>query len=183
MSFKPSVKKPYYYCRMGDSCGSHIRIDSDLMENIVWDILQKMIEVCHEKEKVMQGEQMQILSAISGIQEKKRALEIRTEHCRISRLELYHQWKEGKITKEEYITRKRESSSDEAEYQKELEQLSQRLSDILSLQKQIEQKSGLAMFVGVQNLTKELADELIERIEVYDNGRVEIKWKIKDVME
>lgn len=183
MSFKPSVKKPYYYCRMGDSCGSHMRIDSNLMENIVWDILQKMIEVCHEKEKVMQGEQMQILSAISGIQEKKRALEIRTEHCRISRLELYHQWKEGKITKEEYITRKKESSSDEAEYQKELEQLSQRLSDILSLQKQIEQKSGLAMFVGVQNLTKELSDELIERIEVYDNGRVEIKWKIKDVME
>ena len=44
-------------------------------------------------------------------------------------------------------------------------------------------KSGLAMFVGVQNLTKELADELIERIEVYDSGRVEIKWKIKDVME
>ena len=183
MSFKPSVKKPYYYCRMGDSCGSHMRIDSNLMENIVWDILQKMIEVCHEKEKVMQGEQMQILSAISGIQEKKRALEIKTEHCRISRLELYHQWKEGKITKEEYITRKRESSSDEAEYQKELEQLSQRLSDILSLQKQIEQKSGLAMFVGVENFTKELADELIERIEVYDNGRVEIKWKIKDVME
>ena len=103
--------------------------------------------------------------------------------CALPILELYHQWKEGKITKEEYITRKRESSSDEAEYQKELEQLSQRLSDILSLQKQIEQKSGLAMFVGVENFTKELADELIERIEVYDNGRVEIKWKIKDVME
>ena len=39
------------------------------------------------------------------------------------------------------------------------------------------------MFVGVENFTKELADELIERIEVYDNGSVEIKWKIKHVME
>ena len=82
-----------------------------------------------------------------------------------------------------FITRKEENSSGEAEHQKELEQLNQCLSDILSLQKQMEQKSGLAMFVGVENFTKELADKLIERIEVYDNGKVEIKWKIKDIME
>ena len=57
------------------------------------------------------------------------------------------------------------------------------MSDRVSVQKQMEQKSGLTMLAGVQNLTKELADELIERIEVYDDGRVEIKWKIKDIME
>lgn len=183
MSFKPSVKKPYYYCRMGDSCGSHTRIEPDLLENIVWDILQKMIVVCCEKEKAMQGERIEILSAISSIQEKKRILEIKTTHCRISRLELYHQWKDDKITKEEYIAGKEKKNSEEAGYQKELEQLSRCLSDSVSVQKQMEQKSGLAMLAGIQNLTKELADELIERIEVYDDGRVEIKWKIKDIME
>jgi len=183
MCFKASIKKPYYYCRMGDSCGSHIRIESELLEHIVWDILQKMIVVCCEKEKAMQGERIEILSAISGIQEKKRILEIKTKHCRISRLELYHQWKDGKITKEEYIKGKEERNSEESEYQKELEQLSRCLSDRVSVQKQMEQKSGLTMLAGVQNLTKELADELIERIEVYDDGRVEIKWKIKDIME
>lgn len=183
MSFKPTSKKPYYYCRMGNSCGSHMRIESELLENTVWNVLQKFMEVYYEKENIKQEERVQILSVVSEIKEERRLLEIKTEHCRIERLELYHQWKERQITKEEFITRKDESSEREAEYGKELEQLNQRLSDTVSIQEQLEQKSGLAVFAGAQSLTKELVDELIERIEVYSDDRIEIKWKMKDVME
>lgn len=123
------------------------------------------------------------MSTVSKIREKKRFTEIKIEHCRSSRLELYHQWKEGGITKEEYIIRKNESNKREAEYEKELAQLKQRLSDTISIQGHLEQKDKLAAFTGAQSLTKELTDELIELIEVYRNNKIEIKWKMKDIME
>lgn len=183
MSYKSTAKTPYYYCRMGESCGSYTKIESELLENIVWNILLKMIEVYHEKETATQSKQAQVMSTVSKIREKKRFTEIKIEHCRSSRLELYHQWKEGGITKEEYIIRKNESNKREAEYEKELAQLKQRLSDTISIQGHLEQKDKLAAFTGAQSLTKELTDELIELIEVYRNNKIEIKWKMKDIME
>lgn len=160
-----------------------MKIESERLENIVWNILLKIIEVYHEKETATQSKQAQILSAISKIRQEKRFIEIKVEHCRSNRLELYHQWKEGGITKEEYIIEKNKSSAKEVEYEKKLAQLNQRLSDTVSIQEHLEQKNKLAAFTGVQCLTKELADELIELIEVYHNDKIEIKWKMKDIME
>lgn len=183
MSFKSTIKSPYYYCIMGNSCGSYMKIESERLENIVWNILLKIIKVYHEKETATQSKQAQILPAISKIRQEKRFIEIKMEHCRSNRLELYHQWKEREITREEYIIRKNESSAKEVEYEKELAQLNQRLSDTVSIQEYLEPKNKPAAFTGVQSLTKELADELIEQIEVYSNDMIKIKWKMKDIME
>ncbi len=40
----------------------------------------------------------------------------------------------------------------------------------------LEEKMGIVA-LDAEGLTKELVDELIERIEVYGEDRVEIKWK------
>lgn len=95
---------------------------------------QKLAEAYHEEEKACQSKKVHILLAVSKMKERKRILEIQAEHCKTNRLDLYYQWKEGRIVKEEYSIRKDE-------------------------------------------LTKELVDELIERIDVYGDDRVEIKWK------
>ncbi len=65
----------------------------------------------------------QVLSAIVKAQEEKRTLEIKMEHCKVSRLELYHQWKEKLLTKEDYIARKEELAVHEVEYREKLELL------------------------------------------------------------
>ncbi|MCI8978984.1 MAG: hypothetical protein HFI99_18765 [Lachnospiraceae bacterium] len=35
-------------------------------------------------------------------------MEVQAEHCKTNRLDLYYQWKEGRIVKEEYAIRKDE---------------------------------------------------------------------------
>lgn len=69
-------------------------------------MLQKLAEVYHEEEKSCQSKKMQILSAVSKMKERKKILEMQAEHCKSSRLDLYYQWKEGRIAKENMQSRK-----------------------------------------------------------------------------
>lgn len=45
------------------------------------------------------------------------------------------------------------------------------------VQNSLEEKMGMVALLDAEGLTKELVDELIERIDVYGDDRVEIKWK------
>lgn len=179
MSLKRTPKRQYYYCRMGDSCGSRTQIEKDLLETIIKKILQKLAEAYQEREKEYQSENLRILVAISKMKEQKRRLEINADHCKSSRLELYYQWKEGRLETADYVSKKDELTQREAEYLTELESLKQQLIDTGFSKEMSRQEQELAMFTGIQELTKELVDELIERIEVYSDNRVEIRWKFK----
>lgn len=50
-------------------------------------------------------------------------------------------------------------------------------------QEELEQTDGMAVLSGAESLTKELVDELIERVEVHAEDRVEIRWKVVDFVE
>ena len=104
-------------------------------------------------------------------------MEIQAEHCKTNRPDLYYQWKEGRIAKEEYALRKDELTKREAESKRELELLDQQMSESVLVQNSLEEKIGMAAMLDAEGLTKELVDELIERIDVYGEDRIEIKWK------
>lgn len=183
MTIRRDAKEPYYRCCMGKGCGSYTKINVELLETIIWNVLHKFMETYHEQKDAWQNERMQMLSTIAKAREEKRTLEIKLEHCRVTRLALYHQWKEELLTKEEYIAQKDEFTMQEVEYQRNLELLNQYLAESLPIQNIAEQKSGLVVLADTQGLTEELVDGLIERIEVYSDERVEIKWKVRDVIE
>lgn len=177
MSLKRTVKKQYYYCRMGSGCGSYLKIGLELLEKTVWRVLQKLAEAYHEEEGAHQSKKVQILSAVSRMKEQKRILEIQAEHCKGSRLDLYYQWKKGQLTKEGYSAKKEELTKKEAESKRELEILEQQMTETALVTEALEEKMGIMAMLDAEGLTKELVDELIERIDVYGEDRVEIKWK------
>ncbi len=41
-------------------------------------------------------------------------------------------------------------------------------------------EKGLAVLAETKGLTKGLVDELIEIVEIYGDGRIEIKWRFSD---
>ena len=84
---------------------------------------------------------------------------------------------EGRIAKEEYATRKGELTKQEAESRQELELLEQQMTETVLVQNSLEETMGMSALLDAEGLTKELVDELIERIDVYGEDRVEIKWK------
>ncbi len=111
------------------------------------------------------------------MREQKRILEIQAEHCKSSRLDLYYQWKKGQLTKEGYAAKKEELTKKEAESKRELEILEQQMAVTAFVTEALEEKMGIMAVLDAEGLTKELVDELIERIEVYGEDRIEIKWK------
>ncbi|MCI8286476.1 MAG: recombinase family protein [Lachnospiraceae bacterium] len=183
MSIRHDAKIPYYRCWNGKGCGSYQKINVELLESMLWNVIQKLAEAYRKQDAVRQGKLLQMRSAHNEAKEKKQMLETKIEHCRLCRLELYDQWKEGMISKEEYIRKKEEVNGKETGYRNESEQLEQYLKNLASGQETLEQTDSLAVLSGAECLTKELVDGLIERVEVYAEDRVEIRWKIRDFVE
>lgn len=115
--------------RSGSGCGSYLKIGLEPLEKTVWNVLQKLAEAYHGEEKACQSKKVQILSAVSKMKEKK-ILEIQAEHCKTSRLNLYRRWKEGRLSKEEYVAKKNELTKREADSKREPELLDQQMAEI-----------------------------------------------------
>lgn len=171
-----------YSCHMGEACGSHRKIQTSVLEKSVLDTLKKMIETCSEKERFLQDTQMQRVSALSKAKEEKRILEMKAGYCKISRLNLYHQWKEGNIKKEEYLAQKEELSEQEAECGRKLDILNRKFMDMTPSQSNKIPEVDAERFPENLMLTKELADALIDRIDVYEACRIEVTWKFRDIL-
>lgn len=171
-----------YACYMGEACGSHMKIPTSELEKNILKIIIKLMETSSDKQKSVQGTQNQIASELSKAREEKRILEMRAGYWKTSRLNLYQQWKEGKIKKEEYLTQKEELSEREAKCRQKLDTLNKKLRGASF--DQIYAVEGLdhASLTKNLTLTKELADALIERIEVYEADRIEVKWKFRDIV-
>lgn len=171
-----------YSCHMGNACGSHMKIQTSVLEKIVLDILKKLTEASSEKERAIQSTQNKILSDLSKIKEEKRIIEMKAGYCKTSRLNLYHKWKEGSLKKEEYLVQKEELAELEAECWKKLNILDKKLNDTpLGKCDRIPGLSG-EEFPENLILTKALADTLIERIDVYGANRIEVTWKFRDIL-
>lgn len=171
-----------YSCHMGNACGSHMKIQTSVLEKSVLDILKKLMEASSEKERALQSTQNQILSELSKVKEEKRILEMKAGYCKTCRLNLYHQWKEGNLKKKEYFMQKEALSEQESECRQKLNLLDKKLSDVsFAKSDSIPELSG-EDFSENLNLTKALADTLIERIDVYEADRIEVTWKFRDML-
>lgn len=146
-----SGKVSKYSCRMGNSCGSYIKIEAKIVEETILKILLKWIEIY---DKGIQTSKNNLKE-----KEKRRMLEIKEQHCKVSRFHLYELWKEGQITKEQYILGKKQFIIQEEQYQT----------------KKVDKNSS----PKIQRLTKELVEGLIERIYIYNTNRIEIRWKFQ----
>lgn len=171
-----------YACHMGEACGSHMRIQTDVLEKSVLDTLINLIEASSEKGRTLQDTQNQRVSELSKAKEEKRILEMKAGYCKTSRLNLYHHWKEGRIKKDEYLVQKEELLEQEAECGKKLDILNRMLSDMSLGQSNTIPGVDDESFPENLILTKELADALIERIDVYEADRIEVTWKFRDII-
>lgn len=171
-----------YSCYMRGACGSYMKIPTSVLEKSILDLLNKLIEVRSEKQKNLCDTQNQTVSGLSKSKEEKRILEMKAGHCKTNRLNLYRQWKEGEIKKEAFLLQKEALLKQEAECNQKLDLLNQRLCNFSFAPSDTTPKADRANFPGYQILTKELADLLIERIDVYETDRIEITWKFCDII-
>ena len=61
-----------------------------------------------------------------------------------------------------------------------MEALERQMEETALVSETLEEKAGIVAMLDAEELIKELVNELIERIDVYGEDRVEIKWKFSN---
>ena len=167
------------------ACTNHT-IRMDKLEEAVLLYLQKIIALAIDAEALIKKikNTRQKSPECSYLQKTLQAQQLEKEKCARILLDLYPDWKNGLISKEEYLALKTETQKKMEEYEASIRKLTGSLSALAS--QEAPGSAFLSSFKkhkNMQFLTREAVIELIEGIDVYEGNRVQINLKCQDAYE
>ena len=180
----------YYRCvtrRKMDvhACTNHtIRIDK--LEEAVLLYIQRIVSLAVDADALIQkinhaGKRKQESSYLQKALATQKA---EKEKCARMMLDLYPDWKSGLISKDEYLTLKSSMQEKITEYETNILKLTNSISE---LEAGVDSENAfLTTFKKHKNipfLTREVVLELIDSINVYEGGRIQINLKCQDAYE
>ena len=178
----------YYYCRTYKSqskaaCTKH-SIRHDALEKAVLCAIQQQIYLAIEYEKTLDTiRQLPYTTSKTQRLEKLLTDKIKeVEQLKRYKREIYQDWKDGELDLDDYREMRIEYENRIAEGEKIIERLKKELesdsNERLHMEGQI-----LSIFTEHQNiteLTRELLVELVDKIIIYEGGKVEIIFQFAD---
>lgn len=177
--------RPKYYCanhyldKTDEKCNISV-LDAD-MESVVKKALQMMIDAQVDSRKVVDMQREKQAERLKQAEKHLSDMEYSRELIEKDLREAYESYKLGMTDKETYL-----------EQRKTYEQMLERLQENIEKQRaavtkmadvDVPEVAGLEMLEGQLKLTglnREMVDVFVEKIVVYAQDRVEIKWKFKD---
>lgn len=158
------------------ACSAH-RISEEIIENVVLRLLQEHIRILIELDRCLQIIKDTPLSRANIIKAQDRYAKTEIESERYHRLKasLYEDWKEGILSKEDYMEIR--------------DQYDEKLADLVTAQNQIQREIDanintttsahvwIQEFVEYQNiksLSRKVAVECIEKIRVFEGKKIEV---------
>lgn len=178
-----------YFCssflRVGQSCKSH-KIKTTILDSIVLEAIQLQVKLVIELDRSLK--KLYIKSNKNSMEsEYKNSVklaEIKIENLKEQKKELYESWKFEEINKEEYL---KTSNA--------IEEMIKGLNDDIKLytstyQENVKKLRKEDYWIShykrnrkIKKLTKEILDELIKCIYIYENGKIKIIFKYQDEYE
>ena len=151
------------------------------LEGIIWKTVDIQLQLLEEKEEVFRREKKlceeKRKQLLPEIKKKKMQAEKKREEIK----QLYHQYRQGKIGKTEYLARKKwegnlaeEMEAELAMLETEDEKLRQRIEEIGA------DSVSIAERLGSREDKRKLLRCLIESVDVYAGKEIEIRWKFED---
>lgn len=171
------VKQPYYTCRMGDSCGSSVRINVEDLNQIILESLWKLVAVVRENSEVEVVDRKKALSILSRLKDEKRILGMKIERYKNDKLHAYSEYKRGGQSKDEFLLKQEKMNTLIRKYIKSQQTVDEKMELLITEYSEKGQSSLVERYSCISELTRPLVEELIDRIDIYASNRVEIKWK------
>ena len=153
------------------------------LEGIVWKAVDIQLRLLEEKEAVFQRERELCVEKhkelLPEIKKKKMQAEKKREEIK----QLYHQYRQGKMGKAEYLARKKwegnlaeEMETELAGLEAEVEGLRQRIEEINA------DSVSIVEWLGCREDKRKLLQCLIRSIDVFAGKKVKIQWQFNDSM-
>jgi hypothetical protein len=173
-----------YYCKQhrltsSDSC-LQVRVETGIVYEAAMGAVQKLFEAFGAKEaKRKESNSRRAISLekpLNGIED----LELQIAAAQNEKLELYIRYGDNEISKGEYMRLRDEADCGLAAMSARHEGMeSDRRQDGAACGNSFAEAIGTLRFDG--QLTREIADALIDKVVVFGPGKIEIKWRFKDI--
>jgi len=180
---KCKIKSNFFYCRFGsdygnDNCCKIRSPREDVLNKIVYDAIIRMIK--RAKKGIPDTVTIKrFLDKEKDAAEKCRNT-IETHKWEI--INTYEKYALDKISKEEFQKKKESIESKIERIEKELAEHEAKIDKENSISES-ELQSRCNMFSGAGELTGEMVKAFIEKIIVYPENEIEIKWKFRDCIK
>lgn len=173
-------KTPYYHCRHSDADSSMrchgMKIGIAELEQLIFDVLQKLIEVSSESGKGAQS----ITPASDSLPE----YETQITAIQDDKMKLYERFLSSEISGEEYKAQKEvldasltKAKSAHAALTAQAKQAQEHRAE------QVQRQTIIQEIAKADGLNASIADTLIEKVYVFPDKRIEIVYKIKDIFD
>ena len=178
----------YYRCRYSKQYAkcSNKKIQQNFLKIVVMDQIRLLIQAVCEKDKVLRAAQNRfdkkgamnpIERNISRLMEKEKVLEDKI-------LKAYMDYADKLLDEEEYLMIKEKLADDKETVAAKKEALQRKITDMKASVEQFQTLAGrLEKFLDMQEFDEGLVKELVNKIFVSDDGRVEIEFSCSDVFQ
>ena len=156
------------------------RHSASKIETIVLSSLQKQLEIFQSLSKVLEEEEEKNKTSISSI---RKDLERELEKLKAERIRQYEAYAEGVTGREEYLSEKKALSEKIEKMQTRYEQLNSITTEEDALMEDIKKVRENAEEVNIlKKMTRQVAEEFVEEIIIYDSKQMEIKFVFDDLL-
>lgn len=177
-------KYSYYVCsanKQDKSCSSH-RIRSETLEEIVLELLRDHITAVADLDEALSIADTAPLRTAEAMKVQRQIESKKTEYEKLQKLlmSLYENLTDGIIDKAEYLRLKQSFSGRAAEAEKQMDALRERLTTIQTNTTDTSWTENFKRYRNITELDRAVVVNLIERIMVYEDNTVTVKYRWQD---
>lgn len=185
--YKGQPRKHFHYMcstymrRSRNLCSKHT-IRNDILEEAVLKMIKLQIELVADYDKILKE-----LQKVSKTDYRKKVIEdniMKSEEelkiqKRLRKL-AYEDWKLEKITEDEYVEYSSSYTSVITLIENNIKNLYEELENYTEKEEKNEWVENFLEYKNIKELSRQVVDELIDEIYVYENGRIQIKFRYEE---
>ncbi len=168
-------QRPYYYCAtrrsLPDSPCADVRLEEQDLEKALLLAIRTQVQLMHHSA----GTERKVLTAES-LKEDLRECQDAVSRNKTAQTVAFEDYAEGRISRQEYLSRKKEAARQQEEAAAQYAELAGRMA---ALRSETCTTSDLGRYAFVEELTREMLEVLVREIRVSGRDGIEIVWNFK----
>lgn len=169
-------KAPYFACltarSVKDSGCVNIRLDEAELEETLLEAIRTQIRLSLSKEPGLMGKAdndlLKEIKEYQGMLSRYKSLQVAA----------FEDFAEGRISRQEYLSQKKETADCQEEANSRITELNNRLAEMQK--QQTVQEADMGKYACVRELTREMLVELVKEIRVDGENAIEIVWNFNE---
>ncbi len=154
------------------------KVDNKILEQILLEKIKIYLQQNINQEQMQQAMKKQHEDNIAAYKEEYRDCQKKQDQMKNKSIQNYEAYRAGEITREQFGAAKKQLEEEKDILRKRI----QEVEELIHNEKEILVKRNIPVeqmieFMGYDKLTREMLEEYVEEILVYDDGKMEIKWK------